>query len=136
MTEQILAKIEELKKLEKEIEPRIQDLEKKRENEIEQIKKKYSEKISEVSNEVEAFKKELMEDMYNSFEKAVMDEFDAKRSTSDYTITSQIKEYKKAIKNVELFPDDLINRLNKIIAEEEPIENIAYDLEKIKTQYF
>jgi hypothetical protein len=136
MAEQILHKIEELRKLEQEIEPRIEELEEKRDYEIVEINKKYDKKISDVSNEVESFKKDLMENLYQSFEQAVMNEFDSKRSTSEYSVTSQIRDYRESMNEVDLFPDELIERLDKIIAEEEPIENLAYDLESIKTQYF
>jgi len=136
MAERIIQKIIELKNLEQEIEPRINELNKKRDNELQQINKKYDQKISEVSNEVDKFKTSLNQDIYESFEKAVMDEFDQKRSTSEYSVTSQIKEYRDSMKDIELFPNELIERLDKIIAGEEPIENLAYDLEDIKTQYF
>ncbi|MBD3213921.1 MAG: hypothetical protein GF311_15025 [Candidatus Lokiarchaeota archaeon] len=136
MAEQILSKIEELRKLEQEIEPKIKELEEKRDNEIGEINKKYDRKISDVSNEVETFKKDLMDTIYQSFEQAVMNEFDSKRSTSEYSVTSQIKEYRDSMNEVDLFPDQLIEKLDKIIVEEEPIENLAYDLEKIKTQFF
>lgn len=136
MAERIIQKIIELKNLEQKIEPRINDLNEKREKELQQINKKYDQRISEVSNEVENFKRQLNQEIYESFEKAIMDEFDQKRSTSEYSVTSQIKEYRDSMKDIELFPNELIKRLDKIIAGEEPIENLAYDLEDIKTQHF
>ncbi|TFG01363.1 MAG: hypothetical protein EU539_14125, partial [Promethearchaeota archaeon] len=136
MIEEIINKIEELKNLEKEIEPKIDELNSQRDNEIKKINQKYDEKISHVSNEVETYRKNLMKLIYDSFEKAIMNEFDAKRSTSEYSITPQIREYKEAMKKVEFFPEELIEKLEKVIAQEEPIENLAYDLEKIESQYF
>ncbi|MFO7796735.1 MAG: hypothetical protein ACQERB_03875 [Promethearchaeati archaeon] len=136
MFEEIFNKIEELKNLEKDIEPKIDELNNQRDNELQKINQKYEEKISHVSNEVETYRKNLMKLIYDSFENAVMNEFDAKRSTSEYSITPQIREYKEAMKKVEFFPEKLIEKLEKVIAQEEPIENLAYDLEKIESQYF
>jgi len=136
MIEEIINKIEELKNLEKEIEPKIAELNSQRDNELQKINQKYEEKISHVSNEVETYRKNLMKLIYDSFENAVMNEFDAKRSTSEYSITPQIREYKEAMKELEFFPEKLIKKLEKVIAQEEPIENLAYDLEKIESQYF
>ena len=136
MIEEIINKIEELKNLEKEIEPKIAELNSQRDNELQKINQKYEEKISHVSNEVETYRKNLMKLIYDSFENAVMNEFDAKRSTSEYSITPQIREYKEAMKELEFFPEKLIKKLEKVIAQEVPIENLAYDLEKIESQYF
>ncbi|TFG02121.1 MAG: hypothetical protein EU539_13375, partial [Promethearchaeota archaeon] len=97
MIEEIINKIEELKNLEKEIEPKIDELNSQRDNEIKKITQKYDEKISHVSNEVETYRKNLMKLIYGSFENAVMNEFDAKRSTSEYSITPQIRKYKEAM---------------------------------------
>ena len=136
MIEEIINKIEELKNLEKQIEPKIAELNSQRDNELQKINQKYEEKISHVSNEVETYRKNLMKLIYDSFENAVMNEFDAKRSTSEYSITPQIREYKEAMKELEFFPEKLIKKLEKVIAQEVPIENLAYDLEKIESQYF
>ena len=63
-----------------------------------------------------------------------MKEFDAKRSTGEYTVTDEFKEYKDSIAQFKKFPRELIDRLHKVI-NGDPIENIAYDLEKIRTKY-
>ena len=75
-----------------------------------------------------------MKDLIDLFSKIIMDEFDEKRSTSEYSLTENFKEFRDKISEIEFFPKELVERLDKVI-EGDPIENIAYNLEKIKKKY-
>ena len=90
--------------------------------------------IQDVNAEVEDFEQKIMNDIIDLFSKVVMDEFDTKRSTSEYMVTENFKDFRESVSEIELFPRDLIERLDKVI-EGGLIENIAYDLEKIETEY-
>ena len=63
-----------------------------------------------------------------------MDEFEQKRSTSEYSLTDNFKQFRDAISEIEFFPKELVERLDKVI-EGDLIENVAYDLQKIESEY-
>lgn len=90
--------------------------------------------VDEVKQGVKILQKDLMNDIIDTFEKVVMNEFDTKRSTSEYMVTDEFKDFRESALEIEMFPKDLIERLDKVI-NGDPIENIAYDLEKIKNMY-
>ncbi len=75
-----------------------------------------------------------MNEIIDLFSKAVMDEFDAKRSISEYMVTENFKDFRDGVSKIDLFPRDLIDRLDKVI-KGGLIENIAYDVEKIEAKY-
>ena len=75
-----------------------------------------------------------MDDLIDLFSKAVMEEFDQKRSTSEYSLTDNFKEFKDSISEIDFFPKELVERLDKVI-KGDLIENLAYDLEKIESEF-
>ena len=134
MINKFKSKLEELEQRKKELQPKIVELNTKKEEEIVEINKKYDHLIYEINYEVQKFENDINNEMIDSFVKIVMKEFDAKRSTSEYTITDEFKEYKDSIAHFKMFPQELIDKLHQVI-NGDPIENIAYDLEKIEKNY-
>ncbi|MFX1320982.1 MAG: hypothetical protein ACFFAQ_04975 [Promethearchaeota archaeon] len=134
MINKFKSKLEELEQRKKELQPKIEELNTKKEEEIAEINKKYDHLIYEINYEVQKFENEIINEMIDSFLKIVMKEFDAKRSTSEYTITDEFKEYKDSIAQFKMFPKELIDKLHQVI-NGDPIENIVYDLEKIEKNY-
>jgi len=134
MIEQLKSKLKELEIKKQELQPKIDKIEEKKAEEIQELNKKYDHMIQDVNVEVEDFEQKIMNDIIDLFSKVVMDEFDTKRSTSEYMVTENFKEFREKVSEIELFPRDLIERLDKVI-EGGLIENIAYDLEKIETEY-
>jgi len=130
----IKAKLKELEIRKSDASPRIRELEEKRAEELAEINKKYDHMIDDVSIEVTEFERSIMNDLIDSFVKIIMDEFDAKRSTSEYIITDQFRTFKEEMSEITIFPKELIKRMDKVI-EGDPIENIAYDIEKIEGKY-
>ncbi|MHA2088197.1 MAG: hypothetical protein ACW972_07965, partial [Promethearchaeota archaeon] len=61
-------------------------------------------------------------------------ELDFKRSTTLYSVSDELKEFKEKIARFESFPEELLNKLHKVI-NGDPIENIIYELEDIKTKF-
>jgi flagellar biosynthesis/type III secretory pathway protein FliH len=134
MIEQLKSKLKELEIKKQELQPKIDKIEEKKAEEIQELNKKYDHMIQDVNAEVEDSEQKIMNDIIDLFSKVVMDEFDSKRSTSEYMVTENFKEFREKVSEIELFPRDLIERLDKVI-EGGLIENIAYDLEKIETEY-
>lgn len=134
MIDKLKSELEDLQTRIQEVKPKIDELNAQREDEIGKINEKYDKLIDEVNSEVNKFREKVNNDLIESFIKTVMNEFDLKRSTSEYTLSDDIKEYKEYIATVDMFPDKLVQRLEKLIGGD-PIENIAYDLEKIQEQF-
>lgn len=135
MIEELKSKLDALHSKKTSIKPKIDELLVKKEEELQDIENRYEQMISELNSEVEVFEKEIYNDLIQSFIEAVMKEFDAKRSMSEYNVTNEIKQYENFIQSVEFFPKDLIERLRKITDASEPIENLAYDVDKIKEKF-
>ena len=130
----IKAKLKELEIRKSDASPRIRELEEKRAEEVAEVNKKYDHMIDDVSIEVNDFKRSIMNELIDSFVKIIMDEFDAKRSTSEYILTDQFRTFRQEMSEISIFPKELIERMDKVI-EGDPIENIAYDIEKIEGKY-
>ncbi len=134
MIEELKSKLKELELKKSELQPKIDEIETKRAEELQEVNKKYDHMVADVNIEVQDFKNKIMNEIIDLFSKVVMDEFDAKRSTSDYMVTDRLKDFRESVLELELFPKELIERLDKVI-DGDPIENIAYDLEKIEAKY-
>lgn len=131
---EIKSKLKELEAKKREVSPKIEEIEVLRQKQLAEVNKKYDHMVDDVKQDVKLLEKNLMNDIIDTFEKVVMNEFDTKRSTSEYMVTDEFKDFREGASEIEMFPKDLIERLDKVI-NGEPIENIAYDLEKIKNMY-
>ncbi len=134
MIEELKSKLKELELKKSKLQPKIDEIEAKRAEELQEVNKRFDHMVADVNIEVQDFKNKIMNEIIDLFSKVVMDEFDAKRSTSDYMVTDKLKDFRESVLELELFPKDLIERLDKVI-DGDPIENVAYDLEKIEAKY-
>ena len=134
MIENLKSKLKELEIKKANIRPKIEEIEEKRAEELQEINKKYDHIVNDVNIEVEHFEQKIKNEMIDLFVKVIMDEFDAKRSTSDYEVTEKFKEFRDSMTEIDIFPSELIERLDKVI-NGDPIENIAYDIEKVEKKY-
>lgn len=134
MIENLKSKLKELEIKKANIRPKIEEIEEKRAIELQEINKKYDHIVNDVNIEVEHFEQKIRNEIIDLFVKVIMDEFDAKRSTSDYEVTVKFKEFRDSIMEIDIFPSELIERLDKVI-NGDPIENVAYDIEKIEKNY-
>ncbi|MBY9017151.1 MAG: hypothetical protein KGD68_15790, partial [Candidatus Lokiarchaeota archaeon] len=116
------------------LQPKIDEIEAKKAEEIQELNRKYDHMIQDANSEVEEYEQIIMNGIIDLFSKVVMDEFDAKRSTSEYMVTEDFKDFRKGVSKIDLFPRDLIDRLDNVI-DGGLIENIAYDIEKIEAKY-
>jgi DNA repair exonuclease SbcCD ATPase subunit len=136
MIENIKQDLEKLKEKQEQLTPKIKKLKKERDKEIEKIRQKYQKRIDRVTSELDGFKQEISNNLIKSFEEIVMQEFEAKRSTSEYSLTKDFKTYRDFVAGVDMFPGDLVLQLDKVISGENTIEDVAYNLEDIKKEYF
>ena len=134
MTEEIKAKLEKLKNIKSDASPKILEINEKRAEEIAEINKKYDHLVEDVSIKIDNFEKLIIGELIDLFIDVIMKEFDAKRSTSDYMLTNDFRDFRDKMDEIELFPKDLIDKMDKVIAGG-PIDNLAYDVEKIEKQY-
>ena len=134
MIEQLEAKLKELEIKKQKLQPKIDEIEAKKAEEIQELNRKYDHMIQDANSEVEEYEQIIMNGIIDLFSKVVMDEFDAKRSTSEYMVTEDFKDFRKGVSKIDLFPRDLIDRLDNVI-DGGLIENIAYDIEKIEAKY-
>jgi len=131
---EIKSKLEELEAKKREVRPKIEEIELSRQEKLAEVNKRYDHMVDDVKQDVKLLENNLMNNIIDTFEKVVMNEFDTKRSTSEYMITNDFKDFREGASEIVMFPKDLIERLDKVI-NGDPIENIAYDLEKIKNMY-
>ena len=134
MIEDIKAKLAKLELMKSDASPRILEINEKRAGEIAEINKKYDHLVEDISIEVKDFEKRIIGDLIDLFIKIIMEEFDAKRSTSEYTLTDIFKNFREDMAEINLFPPELIERMDKVI-NGDPIENLAYDIEKFESKY-
>jgi len=134
MIDQLKAKLNELEEKKSNLKPRIEEIELKRAEELAEINRRYDHMVADASAEVEEFENKILNDFIDLFIKTIMDEFDAKRSTSDYRVTNNFVDFRDQASTIQLFPKELVEKMDKVI-KGDPIENIAYEIEKIESTY-
>ena len=134
MTNHLDSKLEELELKKKSLKPKIDEINVKREKEIQDVNKKYNHMIFEVNYEVQQLENNFYNELIESFGVVASRELEIKRSNSLYSVSDQFKEYRENIAKFEIFPKELIGKLDKVI-DGSPIEDIIYILDDIKKKY-
>ncbi len=134
MIDQLKSKLNELEEKKRELQPKIEEIEKERAEELAEINKKYDHMIAVANIQVSQFEDKLMNELIDVFSKTIMNEFDQKRSTSEYVLTNNFKDYRDSFAEIKMFPKELVDRMDKVI-NGDSIENIAYDLDRIEQKY-
>ncbi len=134
MSDQLKSKIKELETKKKELQPKIDEINVKREEELQNVNKKYDHMIYDVNYTVQQLEDEFYNDLIKSFVEIVTREFDAKRSSDIYQVTNEFKDYRESIAQFDMFPEELVNKMHKVI-NGDPIEDIMYDIENIQKKY-
>ncbi|MFX1303133.1 MAG: hypothetical protein ACFE9X_07230 [Promethearchaeota archaeon] len=134
MSDRLKAKLEELDKKKKELQPKIDDINVKREREIQDVNKKYDHMIYDINYTAQQLEDEFYNDLIKSFVEIVTREFDVKRSSDIYEVTNEFKDYRELIAQFDMFPKELINKMHRVI-NGYPIENIMYELDDIQKKY-
>ena len=131
---QLKSKLEELEIKKKAIKPKIDEINLKREEEIQTVNKKYDHMVYELNYEIQKFENDIYNEMIQSFVDITSRELDIKRSTGLYSVSDEFKEYGEKIARFENFPEELVDKLYRVI-NGDPIENIIYELEDIEKKY-
>ena len=134
MSEQLKSKFKELENKKKELQPKIDEINAKREEEIEKINKKYNHMIYDVNYTAQQLEYEFYNDLIKSFVEIVTREFDIKRSSDIYEVSNEFKIYRQEIAQFDIFPEELINKMHRVI-NGDPIDDIIYELDDIQKKY-
>jgi predicted Zn-dependent protease with MMP-like domain len=134
MIEDLKSKLNELIEKKQDLKPKLEEIEARRTDALAKINKKYDHMVADANIEVMQFEQKILNDLITLFSTTIMNEFDQKRSTSEYILTEKFKVYRDSFAEIEMFPKELIERMDKVI-NGSLIENIAYDLDKIERTY-
>lgn len=134
MIDKLKSLLKELEMKKKELQPKIDEINLKREEEIQKINQKYDHLLYDINYTTQQLENEFYNDLIKSFIMIVTREFDLKRSSDIYDISNEFKVYKDEIAQFSEFPEDLIEKMDKVI-NGAPIENIMYELEKIQKKF-
>ena len=134
MINQLKSKLEELETKKNSLKPKIDEINSKREEEIQKVNQKYDHMVYELNYEVQKIENEIHNETIQSFVDITSKELDLKRSTTLYSVSDDLKDFKENIAKFESFPEELVDKLCKVI-NGDPIENIIYELEDIKKKY-
>lgn len=135
MINQLKSKLEELEIKKNALKPKIDEINVKRGEEIQTINKKYDHMVYEINLEIEKFENDIFNEMIQSFVSITSRELDVKRSSALYSVSAEFKEFREKIARFESFPEELVDKLHRVI-HGDPIENIIYVLDEIKEKYF
>ncbi len=128
------SKVNEMELKKKELQPKIDEINAKREEELQKVNQKYDHMIYDINYTAQQLENEFFNDLINSFVQIVTREFDRKRSSDIYEVSSEFKDYRESIREFDMFPEELIDRMHKVI-NGAPIEDIMYELDKIQKKY-
>ena len=134
MINQLKSKVEELEIKKNDIKPEIDRINLKRDEEIQTVNKKYDHMVYELNYEIQKFENDIYNEMIQSFVDITSRELDIKRSTGLYSVSDEFKEYRENVARFENFPEELVEKLHRVI-NGDPIENIIYELEDIEKKY-
>ncbi len=134
MSDKINSKLKELESKKKELQPKIDEINLKREEEIQDVNKKYDHMLYDVNYTAQQLVDEFYNDLIKSFIEIATREFDIKRSSDIYEVSNEFKDYQKSISQFDMFPEELINKMHRVI-NGDPIENIMYELDEIQKKY-
>ena len=134
MISHLLLKLEELEQRKKALKPKIDEINSERNNEIQNVNKKYDHIIDDINYELIQIENDIYNKMIESFINVITRELEVKRSSSLYAVTDEFKEYITNISKLKMFPEDLTEKLDKVI-NGTPVEEVIYILDDIKTKY-
>jgi hypothetical protein len=134
MDDQLKSRLDKLGIKKKELQPKIDEINAKREEEIQKVNQKYDHMIYDINYTAEQLENEFYNDLIKSYIEIVSREFDRKRSSDIYEVSNEFKDYRESIVEFTMFPEELINKMQKVI-NGAPIEDIMYELDKIQKKY-
>ena len=134
MSDELKLNLIELENRKKELQSKLDEINAKREEEIQALKKKYDHMNYDITYNIEKLEREFYNDLVKSFLKIVSKEFEEKRSKETYELTNNFRTYREIIVEFEMFPKELIKKLDVVI-NGGLIEDIIYEIEDIEKKY-
>ena len=114
---------------------RLRILETKKQRQIREIENRFIKLEQEAVNPVEAFEIQVYNGLIDEFEELVIHEIDEKRTDCDYCLSGEVEKFRNTMVQVDIFPKELIARLDQVIAGKRTIEDIAFKMDDIKEKY-
>ena len=125
----------EIEHLREESEKRLRILETKKQRQIREIENRFQKLEQEAVNPLESFEIQVYNGLIEEFEEMVLHEIDVKRSDSEYNLSDEVENFRNVMVQVEIFPKELIARLDQVITGKKTIDDVAFKLPEIKEKY-
>ena len=125
----------EIEHLREESEKRLRILETKKQRQIREIENRFIKLEQEAVNPLEHFEIQVYNGLIESFEDMILKEIDIKRSDCEYCLSNEVENFRNTMVQVEIFPKELIARLDQVISGKKNIEDVAFKLEEIREKY-
>ncbi len=133
--EEVKTKLHEIEHMREESAKRLRILETKKQRQIREIENRFVKLEQETLNPVEIFEIQVYNGLIQNFEELVLKEIDLKRTDCEYCLSDEVKTFRNTMVQVEIFPKELIARLDQVIDGKKTIDDIAFKLDDIKEKY-
>ena len=114
---------------------RLNILETKKQRQIREIENRFVKLEEDVLNPVEIFEIQVYNGLIHSFEDMILKEIDVKRADCEYCLSDEVEKFRNTMVQVEIFPKELIARLDQVIGGKKTIEDVAFKLEDIRDKF-
>ena len=114
---------------------RLRILETKKQRQIREIENRFIKLEEEVVNPVDHFEIEVFNGLIHSFEDLILKEIDTKRADCEYCLSEEVENFRTNMISVDIFPKELIARLDQVISGKKTVEDVAFKLPSIREKY-
>jgi hypothetical protein len=133
--EEVKKKLQTIEQMKEESSKRLSILETKKQRQIREIENRFIKLEEEVINPVEHFEIQVFNGLIHSFEDLIMNEIDIKRANCEYCLSEEVEKFRNNMISIDIFPKELIARLDQVISGKKTIEDVAFKLEDIREKY-
>ena len=133
--EDVVKNLQAIEHMKEESSKRLRILETKKQRQIREIENRFVKLEEEVINPVEHFEIQVFNNLINSFEELVLKEIDVKRADCEYCLSEEVEKYRNNMISIEIFPKELIARLDQVLTGKKTIEDVAFKLGDIREKY-
>ena len=133
--DEVKTKLQEIKRLKVESDKRLSILETKKKRQIREIENRFIKLEEDTINPVDTFEIQIYNGLIQSFEELVVKEIDKKRSDCEYCLSEEVEVFRNQMISVDIFPKELIARLDQVLNGKKTMEDIAFKMDEIKDMY-
>lgn len=127
--------LQEIEHLREQSHKRLDILTTKKQRQIKEIENRFKKLEEDTLNPVESFEIQVYNGLIQKFEDMVLHEIDVKRSDCEYCLSEEVENFRNVMVQVEIFPKELIARLDQVIEGKKSIDDVAFKLPDIKEKY-